>query len=237
MEGLSINGQLQNKYNNYYGGESEWRRIGALDKVNNIVTICNDYSHGSILEIGAGEGSILKQLSEQGFGEELFALEISKTAVKVINQRRIRSLIGCALFDGYNIPFKNNDIDLVILCHVIEHLEYPRKLLYETFRVAEYVFIEVSLEETLRMPKDFKKTSVGHINFYSPKSIRRLVQTCGSKVLKQITTNPSLRAYQFRYGSKGALKYLIKEIGLRFFPFLAPRIWSYHSALICKKLN
>ena len=29
------------------------------------------------------------------------------------------------LFDGYTIPYKNKTFDLVVLGHVIEHVEHP----------------------------------------------------------------------------------------------------------------
>jgi hypothetical protein len=36
---------------------------------------------------------------------------------------------------GYSIPYDGSALDLVILAHVVEHLEYPKTLLYEAGRV------------------------------------------------------------------------------------------------------
>jgi len=164
----------------------------------------------------------------------MYALEISSTAVQTIKNRRIPQLIECFLFDGYDIPYENSKFDLAVLSHVIEHVEYPRKLLYEAKRVAKYVFVEVPCENTLRFKQDFVFDKVGHINFYSPKTIRRLVQSCNLKVLKQITVNPRKEVYTFQKGTKGLINYYMKKYLLDFSPLLATNVFTYHSALICQ---
>jgi len=236
MKELIVSEHLKNNYEGYYtGGDSEWRWLGAIDKAENIVSLCNNYPHGSVVEIGAGEGSILKRLSELGFGNEFYALEISPTGVETIKKKRIPRLMECALYDGYNIPYEDNKFDLAVLSHVIEHVEYPRKLLYEAIRVARYVFLEVPLEDTIRLSPDFVFEKVGHINSYSPKTIKRLVQTCNLTVLDQKVTNPSKLVYTYQKGQKGLINYFIKEWLLRVLPGVAVGIFTYHSALICEK--
>jgi ubiquinone/menaquinone biosynthesis C-methylase UbiE len=236
MSDFLVSDYLKKNYDDYYvKGESQWRWIGALDKVDNIVTLSKDYPHNKILEIGAGEGSILQQLNDRNFGENLYALEISTSAIENIKKRNISSLVDCNLFDGYSIPYKNKKFDLVILSHILEHVEYPRKLIYEAKRVADYVFIEVPLEDTFRLKQDFVFDKVGHINFYSRKSIRRLVQSCELDVLNQIVHTPSKRIYQYSLGkTKGAIKHFVKQLTFQIIPSLAPNIWIYHSAIICK---
>lgn len=234
MDELQLNDQLKSNYDDYYkDGDSHWRWLGAIDKADNI-RVLSQFPIRSLIEIGAGEGSILKRLSDLNFGQEMYALEISPTGVETIKNRQIPRLIECALFDGYNVPYDNSRFDLAILSHVIEHVEYPRRLLYEAKRVAKYVFIEVPCEDTLRLNKDFVFDKVGHINSYSPKTIRRLIQTCNLKVLKQITVNPRKECYTFQKGTKGLINYYIKKYLLDFSPFLATNIFTYHSALICQ---
>jgi len=234
---LSVNQSLKNNYDSYYAGETEWRRLGALDKVNNIISLCKRHSPQKILEIGAGDGSILQCLSEQKFGENLYALEISQSGVETILGRKIDRLKECQLFDGYTLPYQDQQFDLVILSHVVEHLEYPRRILYEAARVAKYVFVEVPCEDNFSLSHEFVANKVGHINFYSPKIIRRLLQTVGFEVLTQKVTNPSYDIYQYSYNKKAILRYLPKELLLRITPNLATYIWTYHCSLICKKKN
>lgn len=178
----------------------------------------------------------LKRLSHLKFGDSLYSIEISKSAVETICQRNIKSLVSCKLFDGYNIPYEDNKFDLAILSHVVEHLEYPRKMLREAARVANYVFIEVPLEDNFRLKKDFAFDKVGHINFYSQKTIRRLVQTCDLEVLSQVVTNPSYRVYEYQFGKKkGVIIYFLIKSTLRIIPRVATRLLPYHCSLICRK--
>jgi SAM-dependent methyltransferase len=230
---LKVSSELRRHYGEYYDGASEWRWLGALDKGANILALCTAVPHRAILEIGAGEGSVLKRLSQLSFADEMYALEISESGVAAIRSRNIERLVECSLFDGYCVPYPDKRFDLAILTHVIEHVEHPRKLLREAARVARYVFVEVPLEDTIRLKNDFVFDSLGHINSYSRKTFRHLVQSCGLKVNRQIVTNPSRAVYVHQSGAVGALKHFIRAGALATLPALAARIFTYHSALLC----
>jgi SAM-dependent methyltransferase len=226
---------FMSNYDYYYeDGDSKWRWLCAFDKAKNIETLCKDLPIKSVIEIGAGEGSILKRLSDLEFAQELYALEISRTGIAAIKNKEISRLKDCSLFDGYNIPYDKKKFDLAVLSHIVEHAEYPRKLLYEAKRIAKFVFVEVPIEETIRLPQDFVFDRVGHINFYSPKTIRRLLQTCNLCVLSQKITNPSKDVYTFQKGKMGLFNFYTKEYLLKFFPVLSTKIFTYHFSIICE---
>lgn len=234
MSQLSVSSHLLSNYEDYCDGDdTEWR-LGAVDKANNIISLCENVAHDSIIEIGAGEGSILKRLDHLNFGKELFALEISRGSVQLIKDKGISKLAKCSLFDGYSIPHSDAAFDLAVLSHVIEHVEYPRKLLFEATRVAKFVFVEVPLEDNMRLSHEFVLTKTGHINFYSLKTIRRLLQSCNLRILGQETTNPSKDTYTFGLGKKGLVNYYVKEGLLRLNPRLATSMFCYHTALVCQ---
>jgi ubiquinone/menaquinone biosynthesis C-methylase UbiE len=235
MSELAVSTRIREIYSSTYEGESTWRTLGAIDKVKNILDLCSPIPHGRILEIGSGEGAILKRLSDLKFGDELFSIEISESAVATIQSRAITGVRECRLFDGYHIPYDDRQFELAVLSHVVEHTEYPRMLLREAARVAKYVFVEVPLEDTIRLKPDFVFDSVGHINFYSWNTIRQLIQTCELRVLVQVTTNPSRAVYQFCSGGKGTLNYAIKEILLRASQKLATRLFTYHCSILCTR--
>jgi ubiquinone/menaquinone biosynthesis C-methylase UbiE len=235
MTDTRLRNRLRDAYEDYYEHEdSEWRRLGAVDKANNIVSLCGNLPQRSVLEIGAGEGSILRRLSELNFGEELCALEISPSGVEAINGKAIPRLAECALFDGYTIPYVDHRFDIAVLSHVIEHVEHPRQLLYEASRVAKYVFVEVPLLDTSRLQSEFAFDRVGHINFYSPRTFRWLVQTCGLRVIRQITTNPSRDTYAWQSGRRGVINHYIKQVLLAAVPNFATKHFSYHGSLVCE---
>ena len=236
MKEITLSDHLKGNYEDYYeGGDSEWRRLGAMGKADNIVSLCKSLPQDSVLEIGAGEGAILKRLSELKFGKKLYALEISTSGVETIKKKEIPQLNECSVFDGYHVPYDDGNFDIAILSHVIEHVEHPRVLLYEASRVAKFVFVEVPLEDTIRLSNDFVFDKVGHINFYSLKTIRRLLQSCGLKILGQIVTNPPKATYTYQKGTKGLLNYYVKHALIQFVPGLASSLFTYHAALICEK--
>ena len=188
-----------------------------------------------MIEIGAGEGAVLAELDRLGFAEELYALDISSSGVAAISSRNLPRIKECKTYDGYSIPYEADRFDLAVLTHVVEHLEYPRKLIYEAARVAKHLFMEVPLEDTLRMSPDFVASTVGHINFYSPYTFRRLAQTCGLEVLDQRVEPASLAAHAFHNRARGTLGFIVKAGCLKVAPRLAPRLFTYNSAMICRK--
>lgn len=235
MNEQKVSDQLLENYDDYYSsGDSEWRRIGAMSKAKNIMDLCDALPKSNVLEVGAGEGSILQRLDELDFGASLYALEISTSGVEAISNKGIRSLAECKLFDGYHIPYEDKRFDIVIMSHVVEHVEHPRLLLYEASRVAKYVYVEVPLEDNIRLSNEFVLDRVGHINFYSPKTIRRLAQSSNLHVLSQITRNPTKAMHTHYGGRKGLISYFVKEGLLRAMPTVASKLFTYHGALLCE---
>jgi 2-polyprenyl-3-methyl-5-hydroxy-6-metoxy-1,4-benzoquinol methylase len=229
---LTAEYQIRSAY--HYEGESEWCRLGAIDKAANAVRLCSGIPHASVLEVGAGEGAILGQLSELDFGDRYTAIEVSESGLEAIRGRNLAKLAECRLFDGERIPYADGQFDLAILSHVVEHVENPRKLLFEAKRVARHVFVEVPLEHTLLLPQNFVADDLGHINPYSLKTVRWLLQSCDLEVLEELVTNRSRATYTFHGDRLGSLKYWIKQLTLRVSPGLARSIWTYHCSLLCR---
>jgi len=178
-------------YNERYGGRSAWRALGAKYKAKNIIEVCKraGFTPKRILEVGAGEGAVLSELSGQGFGEELHALEISKSGIEVIEGRALPNLKSVTWFDGYSIPFADDSFDAVILCHVLEHVEFERLLLRELRRIAPRHIIEVPLDYFPGIDAKYEHyLGYGHINVYTPTSVRFLLRSEGFKVQQELLT-------------------------------------------------
>lgn len=86
----------------------------------------------------------------------------------------------------------NTDYDVIICSNVLEHVPYPSELLIEmklAMRKNTILYLEMPYEEIMRVAKDDstimtkKKHWHEHINFFSEKSIRNLIQLCGLKVV------------------------------------------------------
>ncbi|HEU5401710.1 MAG TPA: class I SAM-dependent methyltransferase, partial [Terriglobales bacterium] len=122
---------------------SAWRWIGSEDKYKNIARLCCGIPRHRVLEIGSGDGAVLKRMDNAAFAEELFSLEISESSRAALESLGLKRLKQAALFDGYSTSFPEKYFDLVVLSHVMEHVEHPRILLQEVKRISHFVFVEV----------------------------------------------------------------------------------------------
>ncbi|MFB6280248.1 MAG: class I SAM-dependent methyltransferase [Salinibacter sp.] len=186
IEGVKIDKRLKKKYNEYYNEEViRGREIGAKDKAGNIMKLCSDVPHDKIIGVGAGTGAVAAALSKNGFGSKITCAEISESGIEFTKKRGIKNVNKVIKFDGYNLPFDDNEFDLTISSHVLEHVEHQRVFLKEVSRVSKYTYLEVPLLDTVRMSKNFTGNEVGHINFYNYNTFRKLLQTSGYKIVNQ----------------------------------------------------
>lgn len=181
-----ITAGVKTAYDNFYQTHDEaWRMLGARYKSQNIVDVCSGRTFAKVLEVGAGDGSILHYLDEWGFSEDMHALEIAGSGVDIIKSRKLKYVKSVQVFDGYQIPFQDDEFDLVILSHVLEHVEFERMLLRELKRVSKFQVIEVPRDYRYGIDKKMKHfLDYGHINMYTPSSLRFLLQSEGLEILK-----------------------------------------------------
>ena len=185
-----VTDSVKHAYDEFYNKHDEaWRMLGAKYKAQHIIDVCKGHNFKKVLEVGAGDGSILKLLSEQNFAPEYHAVEISESGVEHIKTRNIANLKSVQIFDGYHLPFKDNSFDLIILSHVLEHVEHERLLLRELKRVAAYCVIEVPRDYSADVDKRIKHfLAYGHINMYTPTSLRYLLRTEGFEIVSDLTS-------------------------------------------------
>jgi len=230
---MTISATLKKHYEQGYANYSgqEWRALGAVNKSANIRELCQSVQHESILEIGAGDGAVLESLRKNNFGSEWRALEISDSAVALLKDRGFQSEV----FDGHHLALADKSVDLVVMSHVVEHLEDPRSLLVEAARVGRHVCVEVPLEHTVRLKDENVFNPVGHINFYTARTARMLLYSVGYEVIATRLDNPSRSVLTYSKGRwKGTFIWGIRELGLRLMPGLASKIFCYHYAMLAK---
>jgi ubiquinone/menaquinone biosynthesis C-methylase UbiE len=185
-----VTDNVKSAYDEFYNKHDEaWRMLGAKFKAQHIIDVCRSLDFKKVLEVGAGDGSILLLLSEKNFAPEYHAVEISESGVEHIKARNIPNLKSVQIFDGYHLPFEDNSFDLIILSHVLEHVEHERLLLRELQRVATHCVIEVPRDYKTGVDKKIKHfLAYGHINMYTPTSLRYLLRTEGFEILSDLTS-------------------------------------------------
>jgi len=183
---MQLSDNIKETYASQYDASSvEWRNMGAKYKALNIIELAKNIQFKNVLEVGAGEGSILNWLSKWNFCEDLNCVEISESGIDMIKSKHIKHLKDVLLFDGYKIPYEDNHFDLVICSHVMEHVEHERILLREIKRVSRYQIFEVPIDFSFYVDRKLKHfLSYGHINIYTPGLFRFLLMSESYEVVK-----------------------------------------------------
>jgi ubiquinone/menaquinone biosynthesis C-methylase UbiE len=239
MKETTINSSLQSMYNEYYHnneGTIRKRELTALDTLNHIQSVCDISDSQKILDVGAGEGSLLECLSKLDCNYQLYGVEISTSGIATINSKNIPNLVEVIQFDGYKIPYPDKYFDLAICIHVLEHVEHERLFLEELKRVATRVIIEVPLEHTFRIDRSIKTGKLhGHINFYTVDTFLNVIETCSMKVINFQILTFSQQFECFLYGNfRGLIKHTIRTMVLYLLPKLAPSIMIYFCVVVCE---
>jgi len=221
---METSDNIKQSYSEQYSTSMiEWRTIAAKYKAMNIVKLSKKITFNNVLEVGAGEGSILYWLSKWKFSENLYAIEISESGIEILKGKQIDHLKEVLLFDGYKIPYPDNYFDLVICSHVMEHVEHERVLLREIKRVSKYQIFEVPIDFSFYVDKKTKQfLAYGHINIYTPALFRFLLLTENFNVIQDkchLYENEVLN-YVYNKSWKKLLVVKMKYLLLRLFPYL-----------------
>jgi len=138
---------------NYYNQSELWK-----DNINNrelirfqeiIRVVPRNIS--SLLDIGCGNGQLLKFLLQQLEIPNLFGIDISLTALKIAKNMAPNAIFLYASAD--KLPFEDKSFDIIIASEVLEHLPYKvyEQTLKEISRVSKkYILITVPNNEDLK---------------------------------------------------------------------------------------
>jgi ubiquinone/menaquinone biosynthesis C-methylase UbiE len=170
---------LGNHYDKYGTSNpiARWLMNGFLDAVTDLY---RREAPRSVLEVGCGEGKLADRLVKSGPRPERFeacdlSLERKESGLDPLIHFREASI--------YELPFADDEFDLVVCCEVLEHLEEPRRGLREIQRVARRSVILSTPREPIwramnlargKYVKDLGNTP-GHIQHWSKGSFAELV--------------------------------------------------------------
>ncbi|MFA4890698.1 MAG: class I SAM-dependent methyltransferase [Candidatus Paceibacterota bacterium] len=116
------------------------------------------------LDVGAGDGKITHLLGIKGVDNEL-------EAVKLAVEKGADVVLG----DAYQLPYKNEEFDSVLMVNVVEHFKYPQKAIQEARRVLKkYIYV-------VTPPKDLVpgKMDRFHYQEWTSEELKELVEKEG----------------------------------------------------------
>lgn len=167
--------------------EARWLAYGAEPKVGSLQEVLAQarLRPRSLLELGCGTGAVIRECQRRGVGDELTAMDYSEEAIAYLaaHSRGIRCLRADITAPGVDF---GGPYDVVVLSHVLEHLEEPLAFLrsltaHLRFR---YLVAEVPLEDLWAarlkgLVRDRTKNAAGHVQFYTRRSFHELLAQAG----------------------------------------------------------
>ena len=155
-------------------------------------TMDGDVEGKKILEVGAGSGSDVIDLTKRG--AQCFALDFSKESINICQKLAKQEKVGikAILADCRQIPIESNYFDLVFSVGLVEHFKDPVPILREQLRVLKkggFLIIDVpqkynfyTIVKHLRMK--FDKHPFGWETEYSMRDFKTIARTLKLKVIR-----------------------------------------------------
>lgn len=138
-----------------------------------LVSLAKTLNPTTILDAGCGEGFTMNKLAENGVGKKIEGVEYSKDAITL--GKKLFPNLNFREGSAYELPYKDNSFDLVICTEVLEHLDYPAKVLSEVLRTSKrHVLISVPNEPFFMLGNFMRGKNLsrfgndpGHINHWT----------------------------------------------------------------------
>jgi SAM-dependent methyltransferase len=124
-----------------------WRKM-----VENIALILRKYFQNKtikVLDIGCAEGQLYPKLKQYGIKISLYCgLDISKNFASIAKKLNKDDFTFEAInANGLSLPFHEKGFQVALILNVIEHVPDPQQLIKEALCIADYVVINVPLED------------------------------------------------------------------------------------------
>lgn len=193
-------------------GEGWMKRKPSRRLRRHIIKPIREFIRGAVLDVGCREGIQLSTF-ENGVG-----VDLSLASLKVAKEKGLRVVLA----DAHNLPFRDNRFNTVFCSQVIEHLPDPGTALTEFRRVLKrggHLLIEFPNVNS-KIDRGWDKEV--HVQFFSPKSLSKLVKKCGFDVVRVIPSS-------FLIGKN----WVLDKIWMKFSGLIAP--WWGNLWVIARK--
>ncbi|MCH7973862.1 MAG: class I SAM-dependent methyltransferase [Bacteroidetes bacterium] len=135
----------------------------------------------SILDIGCGEGHLLKSFELKINNLKCAAVDLDQDEVQ--DAKKNLPFCDVKVASVYSLPYEKKEFELVICTEVLEHLEEPEKAVIEIERVtSKYIILSVPREPLWRLMNIARLSYLrnlgntpGHLNHWSSASFKAFV--------------------------------------------------------------
>jgi 2-polyprenyl-3-methyl-5-hydroxy-6-metoxy-1,4-benzoquinol methylase len=168
---------------------------------------------GRILDIGCGDGSLLKFLKDSGW--QTYGVELQDSS-----SLYAQNVLGLNVFSGRfeEANYPEDSFDVITLFHVLEHLPNPSgtlKKAYMLLRKDGFLLIAVPNLHSLEA-KIFRSKWVGisaplHLYHFTPRTLQMMLKSCGL-IPVEVGFIPEQTKYVAGYSE--SLRYCLMDLGL-----------------------
>jgi SAM-dependent methyltransferase len=173
--------------------EAHWLRYCAVAKVDSVASLLarHDIRPRNILELGCGTGAVIAECKRRNIARDLVAIDYSPEAIRVLSETNpdIRAFTADIADDNFRL---HEEFDVVVLSHVLEHLEQPLKFLSSLTRKVRfrYLVAEVPLEDlwaarVKMLVRNRSHNAAGHVQFFTASSFQRLLSSAGLRMISE----------------------------------------------------
>jgi SAM-dependent methyltransferase len=237
----------RDRYAEIYRGDVDaqagWLALGACNKVDSIEELLRStgVQVETLVELGCGTGAVIAECQRRKLATHYSGVDFSPQAVDFARARHP------------GITFERLDItqqkpscgraDVVVLSHVIEHLEAPGAVLGRLPTLGKYAVIEVPLEDLpasriKNLFRDRTKNRAAHVAWFTADSFRHLVRSHRLPILAERIYVPTLSLSDIWTLPAGPLAWKAKmSMTANILPRIARPLWQRfymaHHAILC----
>jgi SAM-dependent methyltransferase len=154
-------------------------------------------AHGKLLEIGCGAGRYTRSFLHYRPDLQVYGCDISHVALAEARAADTTGKIEYKLGDALNLPYRDNEFDIVLLFDVFEHVTDVGKAASEVARVLKpggvfHCFVPCEgnrrtlfslLRHSRRIPiHRWKRDHIGHIQVLTTRQMKSILERRGLKV-------------------------------------------------------
>jgi 2-polyprenyl-3-methyl-5-hydroxy-6-metoxy-1,4-benzoquinol methylase len=127
-----------------------------------------------VLEIGCNSGKISNFIAGKGY--ETYGVDLSARSVERANKNK-HDKAHFEVMDAFNLKYKSNQFDSIVLTEILEHVDNPDGVLREAIRVAK-----PGGKVIVGVPRNYDIYSPGHRLFFTPESLQAVAEKYSSSV-------------------------------------------------------
>src|ERR1019366_4326815 len=246
--GISGRDYYESLYASELQEEAEWLRRGAAYKVDSIETLLARHSirPQTIMELGCGTGAVIRECRSRALARRYIGVDYSPDAISYLRTHAPEIEAIQADINSPDFSMKEA-VDVVVLTHVIEHLDDPHEFLTGTLQKLQfkYLIAEVPLEDLAagklkNLIRDRRINTSGHVQFFTPSSFERLLTAHGLKIIDRRRYVPlhSLKTIRFlqaknRLSRLSVSRMIASSVLTRALYPVWARLYYSHYAVLC----